>query len=96
MIDKEEVKYIADLAHLQLTDSEIELFTQQLGDIIDYFEKLDQLDTEDVVPTAYTIPMRNIMRADRVEASLAREKVLKNAPDQKEGQFRVPRIVSGE
>ena len=94
MITEEEVRHIAELAHLKLTDGEVEKFTKQLGDILDYFDKLDEVDTEDVVPTAYTIPMKNVLREDEVEESLDKEKVLKNAPDKREGQFRVPPIVS--
>ncbi|MFW6269164.1 MAG: Asp-tRNA(Asn)/Glu-tRNA(Gln) amidotransferase subunit GatC [Bacillota bacterium] len=96
MITKKEVKHIAELAHLKLTEEEVETFTRQLGDILDYFEKLDELDTEDVVPTAYTIPMKNVMREDKVEPSLNQGEVLQNAPEKKQGQFRVPPIVSDE
>ncbi|MFW6237888.1 MAG: Asp-tRNA(Asn)/Glu-tRNA(Gln) amidotransferase subunit GatC, partial [Halanaerobiales bacterium] len=69
---------------------------RQLGDILDYIEKLDELDTDDVVPTSYTIPMRNILRGDDVEESMEREKVLQNAPEEKDGQFRVPPIIGEE
>ena len=89
MITEEEVGHIADLANLKLTEEEVEKFTRQLGDILDYFEKLDELDTENVVPTAYTIPMKNVLRDDEVKESMDKNKVLKNAPDQKKGQFRV-------
>ncbi|MFW5999368.1 MAG: Asp-tRNA(Asn)/Glu-tRNA(Gln) amidotransferase subunit GatC [Halanaerobiaceae bacterium] len=96
MISKEEVRHIADLAHLELTEEDVETFTRQLGDILDYIEKLDELDTGDVVPTSYTIPMRNILRGDDVEESMEREKVLQNAPEVKDGQFRVPPIIGDE
>ncbi|MFW6386864.1 MAG: Asp-tRNA(Asn)/Glu-tRNA(Gln) amidotransferase subunit GatC [Bacillota bacterium] len=96
MISKEEVRHIADLAHLELTEEDVETFTRQLGDILDYIEKLDELDTDDVVPTSYTIPMRNILRGDDVEESMEREKVLQNAPEEKDGQFRVPPIIGEE
>ncbi|MFW6386892.1 MAG: Asp-tRNA(Asn)/Glu-tRNA(Gln) amidotransferase subunit GatC [Bacillota bacterium] len=96
MISKEEVRHIADLAHLELSEADVETFTRQLGDILDYIEKLDELDTGDVVPTSYTIPMRNILRGDDVEESMEREKVLQNAPEVKDGQFRVPPIIGDE
>lgn len=96
MITEKEVKHIAELAHLKLTEEEIETFTRQLGDILDYFEKLDELDTEEVIPTAYTVPMKNVMRKDKVESSLEKEEVLKNAPDKRRGQFQVPPIVNEE
>ncbi|HMA60065.1 MAG TPA: Asp-tRNA(Asn)/Glu-tRNA(Gln) amidotransferase subunit GatC [Halanaerobiales bacterium] len=93
MIDKDEVRYIADLASLKLSEEEVEKFSKQLSDILDYVEKLDELDTEDIVPTAYTIPVKNVMREDKVEESLELDKVLQNAPEQKDNQFRVPKIM---
>lgn len=93
MIDKDEVRYIADLASLKLSEDEVEKFSQQLSDILDYIEKLDELDTEDIVPTAYTIPVKNVLREDKVEESLELKKVLQNAPEQKDNQFRVPKIM---
>lgn len=96
MISKEEVKHIAELAHLKITEDEVELFTRQLGDILDYIEKLDELDTDDIVPTAHTIPIKNVLREDKAEPSLDRDKALANAPEERDGQFRVPRIISEE
>jgi len=93
VIDKDEVRYIADLASLKLSEEEVEKFSKQLSDILDYVEKLDELDTEDIVPTAYTIPVKNVMREDKVEESLELDKVLQNAPEQKDNQFRVPKIM---
>jgi aspartyl-tRNA(Asn)/glutamyl-tRNA(Gln) amidotransferase subunit C len=93
MINKKDVEYIANLAHLKVDEDEKELFTKQLGDILNYVEKLNELETEGVIPTAYTVPMKNVFREDKVEPSISREKALANAPDEKEGQFRVPRII---
>lgn len=93
MINKDEVKYIADLASLKLSEEEVDKFSKQLSDILDYVEKLDELDTEDIVPTAYTIPVKNILREDKVEESLNLEKVLQNAPEKINNQFRVPKIM---
>jgi len=93
MINKKDVEYIANLAHLKVDEEEKELFTKQLGDILNYVEKLNELETEGVIPTAYTVPMKNVFREDKVEPSISREKALANAPDEKEGQFRVPRII---
>lgn len=94
MISKEEVKHIAELAHLKLAEEEVELLSEQLSDILDYINKLNELDTEGVVPTAYTIPMNNVLREDKVESSMERDRVLSNAPDKDEQQFKVPRIIS--
>lgn len=93
MINKDEVKYIADLASLKLSEEEVDKFSKQLSDILDYVEKLDELDTEGIVPTAYTIPVKNILREDKVEESLNLEKVLQNAPEKINNQFRVPKIM---
>jgi aspartyl-tRNA(Asn)/glutamyl-tRNA(Gln) amidotransferase subunit C len=93
VINKDEVKYIADLASLKLSEEEVDKFSKQLSDILDYVEKLDELDTEDIVPTAYTIPVKNILREDKVEESLDLEKVLQNAPEKINNQFRVPKIM---
>lgn len=94
MINKKDVEYIANLANLKIDEDDKELFTRQLDDILNYVEKLNELDTEGVVPTAYTVPMKNVLREDRVGPSIPREKALANAPDKKDGQFRVPRIIS--
>jgi len=93
VINKDEVKYIADLASLKLSDDEVDKFSKQLSDILDYVEKLDELDTEEIVPTAYTIPVKNVLREDKVEESLDLEKVLQNAPEKIDNQFRVPKIM---
>jgi len=75
-------------------EEEKELYTEQIGKILDYVDKLSELDTDDVVPTAYTVPMKNVLREDKVEESLPREKSLSNAPDKKDGHFRAPKIMS--
>lgn len=94
MIEKKDIQYIAKLANLKIEDDDIDDFTRQIGDILEYVEKLDELDTDNVVPTAYTVPMKNVMREDKVEPSMDRDKILSNAPDKKEGQYRVPKIIS--
>lgn len=76
-----QVSHIAELAKLDLTDAEIERMTQQLAAILEYAERLNQLDTDAIPPTASVIPNQNVMRADRVEPSLTRDQVLQNAPE---------------
>ncbi len=93
MISKKDVEYIARLAHLEIDEQDKEVFTNQLGAILDYIDQLSQLETEGVEATAYTVPMKNVFREDRIATSLSREKALANAPDQREGQFRVPPII---
>jgi aspartyl-tRNA(Asn)/glutamyl-tRNA(Gln) amidotransferase subunit C len=93
MIERKDVEYIVNLANLKIDDKDIDTFTKQLGDILAYVEQLDELDTEGVVPTAYTVPMKNVLREDRAKPSMDREKGLANAPDRKGNSFRVPKII---
>ncbi|BBW98341.1 MULTISPECIES: Asp-tRNA(Asn)/Glu-tRNA(Gln) amidotransferase subunit GatC [Geobacillus] len=92
-ISLEQVKHVADLARLAITEEEAEMFTKQLDAIITFAEQLNELDTENVPPTSHVLDMRNVMREDIPEPGLPREEVLKNAPDQQDGQFRVPAIL---
>ncbi|MFO7917248.1 MAG: Asp-tRNA(Asn)/Glu-tRNA(Gln) amidotransferase subunit GatC [Anaerolineae bacterium] len=92
-LSREEVLHIAELAKLGITEEETEQFTEQLSDILDYFDMLSRLDTSDISPTAQAIHMRNVTRPDEVEASLAPEEALKNAPEREGGFFRVEPIL---
>ncbi|MGP3561924.1 Asp-tRNA(Asn)/Glu-tRNA(Gln) amidotransferase subunit GatC [Geobacillus sp. BK01] len=92
-ISIDQVKHVADLARLAITDEEAEMFTKQLDAIITFAEQLNELDTENVPPTSHVLDMKNVMREDVPEPGLPREEVLKNAPDQQDGQFRVPAIL---
>ncbi|MEW6423468.1 MAG: Asp-tRNA(Asn)/Glu-tRNA(Gln) amidotransferase subunit GatC [Bacillota bacterium] len=93
MLTIKEVEHVALLARLELTAEEKKMYTRQLGDILEYAQKLNKLDTRDVPPTAHVLPLKNVFREDRTGEHLPPEKVLANAPD-REGQFfRVPRIV---
>ncbi len=77
----EQVSHIAELAKLQLTDDDIERMARQLSEILDYAERLNELDTEAIAPTASVIPNQSVMRPDVVTPSLPRARVLQNAPD---------------
>lgn len=88
-----EVEAIANLARLALTDEEKAELQDQLSAILDYVEALQELDTDDIPPTASALPLDNIMRPDITEPSLPVEKALANAPDQAEGQFKVKPIL---
>ncbi|GER70689.1 aspartyl/glutamyl-tRNA(Asn/Gln) amidotransferase subunit C [Weizmannia acidilactici] len=92
-ISKEQVKHVANLARLEMSEAEVEKFTKQLGDIIHFAESLNELDTTGVPPTTHVLEIRNVMREDVVEEGLPRDLVLKNAPDTQDGQIRVPTIV---
>ena len=92
-IDKAQVRKVAKLARLELADSEIEEFTVQLSAILDYVEKMNELDTTDVEPLAHCLPISNVFRNDSIKASLGTEKTLANAP-QRDGEFfKVPKIL---
>jgi aspartyl-tRNA(Asn)/glutamyl-tRNA(Gln) amidotransferase subunit C len=92
-IDQEQVRKVAKLSRLDLTDSEIEEFTGQLGAILQYVEKMNELDTENVEPLAHCLPVSNVFREDCVKESLGTEKTLANAPQRDEMFFRVPKIL---
>jgi aspartyl-tRNA(Asn)/glutamyl-tRNA(Gln) amidotransferase subunit C len=92
-ISKEEVKHVANLARLAITEEETEKFTKQLDAIITFAEQLNELDTENVEPTYHVLDMKNVLREDNPQKGLDREEVLKNAPEQQEGQFKVPSIL---
>jgi aspartyl-tRNA(Asn)/glutamyl-tRNA(Gln) amidotransferase subunit C len=88
-----DIKYVAKLARIKLTDDEVSKLSPQLNDIILYIRKLDTLDTDKVESTSHVLPVNNVFRPDKVGKSLSREEVLGNAPDSSNGCFRVPRIV---
>ncbi len=89
----EQVEYVAVLARLKIDRTERDRFTRQLGQILDYIDKLNELDTSGVEPTSHVIAMKNVFREDEVKPSLPREQVLQNAPDRTEEFFRVPKII---
>ncbi len=92
-IDQAQVRKVARLSRLDLTDSEVEEFTGQLSAILDYVEKMNELDTENVEPLAHCLPVSNVFREDSVKESLGTEETLSNAP-QRDGEFfKVPKIL---
>jgi aspartyl-tRNA(Asn)/glutamyl-tRNA(Gln) amidotransferase subunit C len=92
-ITSNDVEHVAKLARLELSDAEKEQFTGQLNAILKYAEKLNGLDTDDVEPTTHVLPIVNVMRADVQRESLPVEKVLLNAPDEEDEQFKVPAVL---
>jgi aspartyl-tRNA(Asn)/glutamyl-tRNA(Gln) amidotransferase subunit C len=92
-LTREEVLHVAELARLSLSPEEIELFTVQLNEILEYVEKLQELDTSGVAPLAHVIPLFNVFREDQVRESLPLDAVLENAPAREDGNFLVPRII---
>lgn len=92
-ISKEEIEHIASLARLSLSEEEKELFGSQLSSILDYMEKLNELDTKDIEPTSHVLPLSNVMRDDIPSPSIPREDALLNAPDRTNKFYRVPKII---
>jgi aspartyl-tRNA(Asn)/glutamyl-tRNA(Gln) amidotransferase subunit C len=88
----EEVQHVAHLARLRLSDDELEKMRTDLSGILDYIDMLKEVDVSDVAPTAQVTDLFNVMRDDEVQPSLPREDVLANAPDQRDGMFRVKAI----
>jgi len=88
-----DVRYVAHLARLSLTPEEEQKIGTQLGNILQYIEKLKQVDVSGVEPTAHAFPLVNVTRADEVRPSMSNEDALRNAPAQANGLFIVPKIV---
>lgn len=93
IITKEQVLHVAALARLKFTPEEEEMFRTQLGDIIDLADKLNDLDVENIKPTAQVLQIQNVYREDVRKDSYPREKILANAPEQSDGCYIVPKIV---
>ena len=87
---------VARLARLALTDEELALATVQLGDIVDHFADIDELDLDDVEPMTQPYPLTNVLRDDVVQPTLDRDEVLAAAPDVEDGRFKVPPIIGIE
>lgn len=92
-ITREEVTYVADLARIEFDDAQVEKLADELGAVLDYANKLNELDTSAVKPTEHILPVQNVFREDCVRESLPIEKVLANAPESEAGCFKVPRVL---
>jgi len=92
--DHIDVRYVATLARLELSDEECATFQPQLDAILDYAEKLSSLDVEGIEPTAHPVPVYDVMRDDAPHRSLPVEAVLQNAPEQAQQQIQVPKVIA--
>jgi len=92
-ISIEDVEYVANLARLELDDEAKQRLTKQLGDILQYIDKLNELDTADVEPLVNASANRGVFRPDEGSPSLSREDAIGNAPEKADGCFRVPRVI---
>ena len=92
-IARQEVEHVAILARLALEETELDQLTSQMNQILGYVDKLNQLDTDGIVPTAHAVPVENAFREDIVQPSIGHEKALKNAPEAVDNCFKVPKII---
>ena len=92
MITIKDVEHVAKLARLALSQEEMEKFAPQLNSILEYVNELNEVDTTGVTPMAHSIKISNVMREDEVKQDFTREEMLKNAPEEEDGFFRVPKI----
>lgn len=93
LIDDETIEYVSILAKLELSGEEREQAKKDMGRMLDYIDKLGELDTEGVEPMTHVFPVQNIFREDVVTNSDMREQLLSNAPEQEDGMFVVPKTV---
>lgn len=92
-ITREQVDHVARLARLALQQEELDALTGQMDAILGYVDKLNELETGDITPTAHAVPMENAFREDRVRPSIGIEKALQNAPEKDGSCFRVPKVI---
>jgi aspartyl-tRNA(Asn)/glutamyl-tRNA(Gln) amidotransferase subunit C len=92
-ITRAEVEYVALLARLELTEKEAETFTGQMDAILAYVDKLNELNTDGIIPTAHAVPMENAFREDEVRPSIGIDNALLNAPQRVQSFFRVPKVI---
>jgi aspartyl-tRNA(Asn)/glutamyl-tRNA(Gln) amidotransferase subunit C len=92
-LSHEEVRKIAELAKLDLSDDEVALYAGQLSSILQYFQRLQQVDTSHIEPTASVLPLKNVLRPDVAGQPLSPDEVIANAPDAEDHQFRVSAVL---
>src|SRR3989338_1276200 len=95
-INRDAVKYTANLANIELSDAELDHFTGQLDKILAYVDKLNTLNVANLEPTSHALEMKNVYREDFVKKSLPVSEVIKNAPDKENNLFKVPKIIDIE
>jgi aspartyl-tRNA(Asn)/glutamyl-tRNA(Gln) amidotransferase subunit C len=92
-ITRKDVEHVAHLARLNLSDEELETMTGQLDTILSYVEKLEELDTDNVIPTSHVFSVSNAFREDVEKESLTQKEAVKNGPQQNGEMFQVPRVI---
>ncbi|HOM01261.1 MAG TPA: Asp-tRNA(Asn)/Glu-tRNA(Gln) amidotransferase subunit GatC [Acetivibrio sp.] len=92
-VTKETIEHVANLARLNLSEEEKEKLIHDMENIISYMDKLNELDTSEIIPTDHVIPIKNVFRDDEVLDSYPKSKMLMNAPEKEDGCFKVPKVV---
>jgi aspartyl-tRNA(Asn)/glutamyl-tRNA(Gln) amidotransferase subunit C len=95
-LSQDEVCRIAELAKLDLTADEVSLYGGQLSNILQYFQRLEAIDTSHVSPTASVLPLKNVLRIDAAAPATTPEMAVANAPDKEDNQFRVSAVLGEE
>lgn len=93
IINKQEIEHVAHLARLEIAEDKIEVFTEQMNNILEHISMLNKVDTDNVPPTYHVLPEKNVWREDAVKPSLSREEALANAPEQENGCFKVLKVI---
>ncbi len=91
-ISKDDVRHVAKLAELEFNEKDVEKITSQLDRILDHVAKISKVDTEGVPPTSHVLDIKNVFREDEAKQSVTQEAALKNAPDEENKGFKVPKI----
>jgi aspartyl-tRNA(Asn)/glutamyl-tRNA(Gln) amidotransferase subunit C len=94
-ITVKDVEHIANLSRLTLSEDKKAKMAETLGKILDFAAQLNELDVENVQPTTHSLPLKNVLREDEPRKWLSQEEALSHAPDQENGQFRVPAVMEG-
>lgn len=92
-ISREEIKHIANLSRLNVSDNELDKYAETLSNIVNMANEINQLDTDNVKPTAHVLENVNVFRKDEVKSSYPREKILENAPTKESGCISLPKVV---
>ena len=92
-ISIKQIEQVASLSRILLTDDEKDIFREQLTDILGYIGKLNELNTDDVEPMAYSTSVQNVFREDKLESSISRQEILELSPSSTNGFFKVPKIL---
>lgn len=94
-IDKEQIKHIADLANLTINENELDKYTEDMSNMVEFATKLNELDTENVEITTSILGEFNIFREDELKESFDNQELLKNAPASQDGMFKIPKVIGG-